>query len=307
MNMNNSVFDSKRGHRLRTKIESRIVNLLVSICAFITLLVTFAIIWNLVQQSIGFFTQVSIIEFFTEKRWSPILIPKSFGIAPLVAGTMLVTLISSFVAVPVGLAVAIYLAEYAPDIVRRILRPILEVLAGIPTVVYGYFALTFVTPLLKIVFPEMIIFNALSAGLVMGIMIIPFVSSLTEDALISVPNSLRQASYALGATRFETSIKVVVPAALSGIVAAFILGLSRAIGETMLVTIAAGATPRLTFNPIESIQTMTAYIVQLALGEAANGSIEYQSIYAVGILLFLITFLMNTLGHWIVRRWRNVY
>ena len=261
----------------------------------------------MVQQSIGFFTQVSIIEFFTEKRWSPILIPKSFGIAPLVAGTFLVTVISSFVAVPVGLAVAIFLAEYAPDTVRKILRPILEVLAGIPTVVYGYFALTFVTPLLKIIFPEMIIFNALSAGLVMGIMIIPFVSSLTEDALISVPNSLRQASYALGATRFETSIKVVVPAALSGIVAAFVLGLSRAIGETMLVTIAAGATPKLTFNPIESIQTMTAYIVQLALGEAANGSIEYQSIYAVAILLFVMTFSMNTLGHWIVKRWRNVY
>ena len=307
MNLNNSVFDAKRGHRLRTKIEGRVVNLFVSICAFITLVVTFAIIWNLLQQSIGFFSQVSIIEFFTEKRWSPILIPKSFGIAPLVAGTFLVTVISSFIAVPVGLAVAIYLAEYAPDTVRKILRPILEVLAGIPTVVYGYFALTFVTPLLKIVFPEMIIFNALSAGLVMGIMIIPFVSSLTEDALISVPNSLRQASYALGATRFETSIKVVVPAALSGIVAAFILGLSRAIGETMLVTIAAGATPKLTFNPIESIQTMTAYIVQLALGEAANGSIEYQSIYAVGILLFVITFSMNTLGHWIVKRWRNVY
>ena len=307
MNLNNSVFDAKRGHRLRTKIEGRVVNLFVSICAFITLVVTFAIIWNLLQQSIGFFSQVSIIEFFTEKRWSPILIPKSFGIAPLVAGTFLVTVISSFVAVPVGLAVAIYLAEYAPETVRKILRPVLEVLAGIPTVVYGYFALTFVTPLLKIVFPEMIIFNALSAGLVMGIMIIPFVSSLTEDALISVPNSLRQASYALGATRFETSIKVVVPAALSGIVAAFILGLSRAIGETMLVTIAAGATPKLTFNPIESIQTMTAYIVQLALGEAANGSIEYQSIYAVGILLFVITFSMNTLGHWIVKRWRNVY
>ena len=307
MNLNNSVFDSKRGHRLRTKIEGRVVNLFVSICAFITLVVTFAIIWNLLQQSIGFFSQVSIIEFFTEKRWSPILIPKSFGIAPLVVGTFLVTVISSFVAVPVGLAVAIYLAEYAPETVRKILRPVLEVLAGIPTVVYGYFALTFVTPLLKIFFPEMIIFNALSAGLVMGIMIIPFVSSLTEDALMSVPNSLRQASYALGATRFETSIKVVVPAALSGIVAAFILGLSRAIGETMLVTIAAGATPKLTFNPIESIQTMTAYIVQLALGEAANGSIEYQSIYAVGILLFVITFSMNTLGHWVVKRWRNVY
>tara|TARA_B110000014_G_C20055310_1_gene549209 strand:- start:39 stop:962 length:924 start_codon:yes stop_codon:yes gene_type:complete len=297
----------KKSHRLRVKIEGKIIHFLVACAAAATLLVTFSIIWNLAQQSIGFFSEVSIVEFFSSTRWSPILLPREFGIAPLVGGTFLVMIISSFVAVPIGLAVAIYLAEYAPDKIRRILRPILEVLAGIPTVVYGYFALTFVTPLLKLVFDDMIVFNALSAGLVMGVMIIPFVSSLTEDALVAVPNSLRQASYALGATRFETSIKVVVPAALSGIIAAFILGLSRAIGETMLVTIAAGATPRLTFNPIESIQTMTAFIVQLALGEAAHGSVEYQSIYAVGILLFIITFSMNTLGHWVVRRWRNVY
>ena len=297
----------RKGHRLRVKIEGKIVGFLVGCAAFITILVTISIVWNLAQQSLGFFSEISIIEFFSSTRWSPILIPREFGIAPLVAGTFLVMIISSFVAVPIGLAVAIFLAEYSPNNIRKILRPMLEVLAGIPTVVYGYFALTFVTPLLKLVFDDMIIFNALSAGLVMGIMIIPFVSSLTEDALIAVPNSLRQASYALGATKFETSIKVVVPAALSGIVAAFILGLSRAIGETMLVTIAAGATPNLTFNPIESIQTMTAYIVQLALGEAAHGSVEYQSIYAVGILLFIITFAMNTLGHWVVRRWRNVY
>lgn len=298
---------ARKGHRLRVKIEGKIVGFLVGCAAFITILVTISIVWNLAQQSLGFFSEISIIEFFSSTRWSPILIPREFGIAPLVAGTFLVMIISSFVAVPIGLAVAIFLAEYSPNNIRKILRPMLEVLAGIPTVVYGYFALTFVTPLLKLVFDDMIIFNALSAGLVMGIMIIPFVSSLTEDALIAVPNSLRQASYALGATKFETSIKVVVPAALSGIVAAFILGLSRAIGETMLVTIAAGATPNLTFNPIESIQTMTAYIVQLALGEAAHGSVEYQSIYAVGILLFIITFAMNTLGHWVVRRWRNVY
>ena len=270
----------KKSHRLRVKIEGKIIHFLVACAATATLLVTLSIVWNLAQQSIGFFSEVSIVEFFSSTRWSPILLPREYGIAPLVGGTFLVMIISSFVAVPIGLAVAIYLAEYAPDKIRRILRPILEVLAGIPTVVYGYFALTFVTPLLKLVFDDMIVFNALSAGLVMGVMIIPFVSSLTEDALVSVPNSLRQASYALGATRFETSIKVVVPAALSGIIAAFILGLSRA---------------------------MTAFIVQLALGEAAHGSVEYQSIYAVGILLFIITFAMNTMGHWIVRRWRNVY
>ena len=187
------------------------------------------------------------------------------------------------------------------------LKPFIEILAGIPTVVYGYFALTFVTPQLQRIFPDMIVFNALSAGVVMGVMIIPMVSSLSEDAMISVPRSLRQASYALGATRFETSMKVVVPAALSGIVASFILAISRAIGETMLVTIAAGATPRITANPLESIQTMTAYIAQLAQGEASHDSVEYKTIFAVGLLLFLMTLSLNLLGHWVVRRWRQAY
>jgi len=199
------------------------------------------------------------------------------------------------------------LSEYAPDKLRRIVKPILEILAGIPTVVYGYFALTFVTPNLQRIFDDLLIFNALSAGLVMGVMIIPMVSSLSEDAMISVPRTLREGAYALGATRFEVSLRVVVPAALSGIIAAFIIALSRAIGETMLVTIAAGATPRMTLNPMESIQTMTAYIVQLSLGESPVGSLEYNTIFAVGLLLFLMTFCMNLLGYWVVRKFREVY
>jgi phosphate transport system permease protein len=205
------------------------------------------------------------------------------------------------------LAIAIYMAEYAKDGVRRVLKPILEVLAGIPTVVYGFFALTFVTPQLQKIFPDLLVFNALSAGLVMGLMIIPMVSSLSEDAMLAVPRSLRQAAFALGATRLEVAMRVVVPAALSGIVASFILGLSRAIGETMLVSIAAGATPNLTWNPTESIQTMTSYIVQLSLGEASQGSLEYNTIFAVGLLLFMMTLAMNLLGHWAVRRWQEKY
>ena len=250
---------------------------------------------------------VSVWEFFTGTRWTPILKPRAYGVLPLVGGTLLIAAIAALVALPVGLAAAIFLSEYAPDKVRRIVKPVLEILAGIPTVVYGYFALTFVTPILKVFFPEMLVFNALSAGLVMGVMIIPMVSSLSEDAMNSVPNSLRNASYALGATRVETSLRVVVPAALSGIVASFIIAISRAIGETMLVTIAAGATPNLTINPLESIQTMTAFIVQLSLGETPHGSLEYNTIFAVGLLLFLITLIMNLLGYFIVRRWREKY
>ena len=222
-------------------------------------------------------------------------------------GTLLVAALAAIVALPIGLMTAIFLAEYAPDRLRRVVKPILEILAGVPTVVYGYFALTFVTPQLQRVFPDMIVFNALSAGVVMGVMIIPMVSSLSEDAMISVPRSLRNASYALGATKLETTIKVVVPAALSGIVASFILAISRAVGETMLVTIAAGATPRMTINPLDSIQAMSAYIVQLSLGEAPHGSLEYNTIFAVGIVLFIMTLALNVLGYWVVRRWRQVY
>ena len=220
---------------------------------------------------------------------------------------MLVAGIAALVAVPTGIGIAIFLSEYAPDRVRRIIKPILEVLAGIPTVVYGYFALTFVTPLLQDIIPGVLVFNALSAGLVMGLMIIPMVSSISEDAMVAVPRSLRHAAYALGATRIEVSLKVVVPAAISGIVAAFILGFSRAIGETMLVTIAAGSTPKMGLNPLESIQTMTAYIVQVALGEAPHGTIEFSTIFAVGLLLFLMTLVMNLAGHFVVSRWREVY
>ena len=296
-------FRRSRGQNL----QSRILWWVFFICAMLSVFTTVAIVFTLLSQAVGFFTEVGVWEFITGTRWTPILRPRSYGVLPLVNGTLIVAALAAIVALPVGLATAIYLAEYAPDKVRRIIKPTLEVLAGIPTVVYGYFALTFVTPQLQHIFPDMIVFNALSAGVVMGIMIIPMVSSLSEDAMISVPRSLRQAAYALGATKLETSIKVVVPAALSGIVASFILAISRAIGETMLVTIAAGATPRMTANPLESIQTMTAYIVQLALGEAPHGSLEYNTIFAVGLLLFLMTLCMNLLGFWVVRRWRQAY
>ena len=276
-------------------------------CALISIATTVGIVVILVGQSINFFKEVSVWEFLTGTRWSPILKPTSFGVLPLVAGTLLVSAIAVAVAIPVGLAIAIYLAEYARDGVRKVLKPILEVLAGIPTVVYGFFALTFVTPQLQKVLPDLLVFNALSAGLVMGLMIIPMVSSLSEDAMLAVPRSLRQAAYALGATRLEVAVRVVVPAALSGIVASFILALSRAIGETMLVSIAAGATPNLTWNPTESVQTMTAYIVQLSLGEASQGSLAYNTIFAVGLLLFMMTLTMNLLGHWAVRRWQERY
>ncbi len=292
-----------RGTPRRLVLEGKIVHVFFMVCALVSIATTVGIVVSLLSQALGFFKDVSIFDFLFGTSWAPILKPRSYGVLPLVGGTLLVAGIAACVAVPVGIATAIFLSEYAPDKVRRVIKPVLEILAGIPTVVYGYFALTFVTPVLQHIFPDLIVFNALSAGLVMGLMIIPMVSSLSEDAMITVPRSLREGAYALGATRLEVSLRVVVPAALSGIIAAFILGISRAIGETMLVTIAAGATPNLTINPLESIQTMTAYIVQLSLGEASQGSLEYQTIFAVGLLLFLMTLTMNVLGHWIVRRW----
>ena len=293
--------------RKSAHFEGAIVKWIFFGCATLSILTTVAILVTLIYQASSFFFEVSLWEFLTGTRWTPILKPRAYGVLPLVSGTLLVTLIAAAVALPIGLMTAIFLSEYAPDKIRRIIKPILEILAGIPTVVYGYFALTFVTPLLQGIFDNLIIFNALSAGLVMGVMIIPMVSSLSEDAMMSVPRSLREAAYALGATRYEVSLRVIVPAALSGIIAAFILALSRAIGETMLVTIAAGATPRMSFDPMESIQTMTAYIVQLSLGEAPVGSLEYNTIFAVGLLRFFMTFVMNLLGFWVVRRFREVY
>lgn len=293
--------------RKRRSVQGRVAHAFFLACALISVATTVGIVVTLVSQSIGFFTDVSLSEFLSGARWSPILKPRSFGVLPLVGGTLLVATIAAAVAIPLGLGIAIFLSEYAPDRLRRVLKPALEVLAGIPTVVYGFFALTFVTPLLQKVLPDLLIFNALSAGMVMGLMIIPMISSLSEDAMVAVPRSLRQAAYALGATRMEVATKVVVPAAVSGIVASFILAISRAIGETMLVTIAAGATPRLTANPLESIQTMTAYIVQVALGEAPRGSLEFNTIFAVGLLLFVMTLGMNVLGNVFVRKFRQAY
>lgn len=295
-------------NRRRHNVGGTIIKGILFSCALVSVLTTIGIIVSLLVQAWGFFFEISPLDFLTGTRWSPILKPRSYGVLPLVTGTLLVTSVAAIVALPIGLATATFLSEYAPDKTRRILKPILEVLAGIPTVVYGYFALTFVTPALRDwLFSDMLVFNALSAGLVMGMMIVPMVSTVAEDAMIAVPRSLREGAYALGATRVEVSLRVVIPAALSGIVSAFILGISRAIGETMLVTIAAGATPRMTFNPLESIQTMTAFIVQLSLGETPHGSLEFNTIFAVGLLLFGMTLIMNVLGYFVVKRWSVRY
>ncbi len=276
-------------------------------CALATVLILFAIVGVLLWESLAFFSQVPLREFFGETRWTPQFVEKYYGIWPLIAGTMLVTAIAASVALPVGLASAIYIAEYAPPALRRWLKPGLELLAGVPTVVYGYFALTFVTPLVQRVMPELQIYNALSAGIVVGIMIIPIVASLSEDALRAVPRDLAEGGYALGGTKLEVVTRIMVPAALSGIVASFILALSRAIGETMIVTLAAGATPRLTLNPLESIQTMTAYIVQVSLGDTPQGSLGYQGLFAVGLMLFLLTLVMNLVANLFIRRYREQY
>ena len=272
----------------------------------VSVFTTLAILGVLLFEAIGFFAEVSIFDFFTGTQWTPLFKDQHFGVLPLVWGTLLVTAIALIVAVPIGLGSAIFLSEYAPEKLRKTVKPVLEVLAGIPTVVYGYFALTFVTPMLQVVFPEMIVFNALSAGLVMGIMIIPMVASLSEDAMMAVPQSFREGAYALGACKHEVALGIVVPSALSGIISSFILAISRAVGETMIVSIAAGSTPKLTLNPLESIQTMTGYITQISLGEAPFGSLEYKTIFSVGLTLFLMTLAINIIGQWVKKHyWRR--
>jgi len=294
-------------HRASRRWGERVIALLLFACGLISVLTTAGIVVVLVTESAGFFREVPIAEFLTGTRWSPMYSEQHFGILPLLNGTLLIAAGSMVIALPVGLTSAIYLSEYASPRVRGIVKPILEVLAGIPTVVYGYFALTFVTPLIRMVFPGTGIFNAASGAIVVGIMIIPMVASLSEDALSAVPLSLREAAYGLGATKLEVSTRVVVPAALSGIVASFILAISRAVGETMAVTLAAGATPRMTLNFLESVQTMTAYIVQVSLGETPHGTLEYRTIFAVGLVLFLITLVMNLVSQRVTRRFREVY
>jgi len=280
---------------------------LLFLCAALSVFTTAGIIIVLAIETFGFLREVSIVEFLTGSEWTPLFANKRFGVLPLVAGTVLVSSIAMVVALPMGLLSAIYLSEYAPESVRRVIKPVLEILAGVPTVVYGYFALMFVTPVLQQFIPGLAGFNALSPGIVMGIMILPLVSSLSEDAMRAVPRGLREGAYALGATRMQTSLSVVVPAAFSGITAASILAVSRAIGETMIVAIAAGQQPRLTSNPLVPIETMTAYIVQVSLGDTPQGTLEYRTIFAVGMLLFLMTFTLNLISTWLRERFREEY
>jgi phosphate transport system permease protein len=287
--------------------KERAIKYVLGACALISVLTTLGIAAVLIIESIPFFQSVALGEFFGDTRWTPQFANKHFGIWALLSGTVLVTVISAVVALPIGLASAIFISEYASEMVRKILKPGLELLAGVPTVVYGYFALTFVTPLLQAFIPGLGVYNALSGGIVVGIMIIPMVASLSEDALQAVPDSLGAAAYALGATKFETVLRVNVPAAFSGIMASFILAVSRAIGETMIVTLAAGATPKMTLDPTQSIQTMTAFIVQVSKGDTPQGTIVYQSIFAVGLVLFLITLAMNILATRITRRYQEKY
>jgi phosphate transport system permease protein len=295
---------SKRARQVR---EGIVYGVLFG-CAGISVVTTLAIVGVLFRESLLFFEDVSVIDFLTGTRWTPLFRSQHFGVLPLVSATVLMSLVAMLFAVPLGLAAAIYLSEYANDNVRSVIKPILEVLAGIPTVVYGYFALTFLTPdVLKAVFVDIATFNALSAGIAMGIMILPLVSSLSEDAMRAVPQSLREGAYGLGSNRFEVATRVVVPAALSGIVAACILAISRAVGETMIVTIAAGQQPNLSWNPLEGMQAMTAYIVQVSLGDTPRGTIEYSTIFAVGLVLFIGTLLLNIAAQWLLSRFREVY
>jgi phosphate transport system permease protein len=277
------------------------------LCAVISVMTTAGIIAVLAIETVGFLREVPILEFLFGTEWTPLFANPRFGVLPLVVGTTLVSVVAMLVALPMGLLSAIYLSEYAPQRIRRTVKPTLEILAGVPTVVYGYFALMFVTPLLQRYVPGLAGFNALSPGIVMGIMILPLVSSLSEDAMRAVPQGLREGAYALGATRMQTALRVVVPAAFSGITAAFILAASRAVGETMIVAIAAGQQPRLTGNPFVPIETMTAYIVQVSLGDTPQGTLEYRTIFAVGMLLFLMTFALNLVSTWLRERFRQEY
>lgn len=291
----------------RRHLKERFVGFVLTAFSMVSIFTTLGIVAVLLYEALGFFRVVSPFAFLTGTKWTPLFQPQNFGVLPLLSGSLLIALGAATVALPLGLLSAIYLSEYAHPRTRAVIKPVLEILAGVPTVVYGYFALTFVTPLLRVIWPDTEIFNALSASIVMGIMIVPMVSSLSEDALSAVPRTLREGGYALGATKYEVATRTVVPAALSGIIASFILAISRAIGETMIVTIAAGATPKLTLNPLESVQTMTAYIAQVSLGEVPHGTLEYKTIFAVGLTLFFITLLMNIISNAVLRKYREVY
>lgn len=293
--------------RKKGRPGEKLIQLVCLLCAAVSVIITAGILAILIRESVSFFTKVSPREFFTGTEWAPTFANAKFGILPLINGTLLITVGAAVIALPLGLLSAIYLSEYASPKVRRTVKPMLEILAGIPTVVYGYFALFKITPALRSVFPSVEVFNAASGCIVVGIMILPLVSSLCEDALTAVPKSLREGAYGLGATKLEVTMKIVVPAALSGIMAAFILALSRAIGETMAVTLAAGQMPNMTWNPAESIQTMTAVIVQISKGDTPAGSVAFQTIFSVGVTLFVMTMILNLISIRLVRKFRHVY
>lgn len=315
---NDPLQESRRGQRALKKLSSsqhparrmrylkeKIVEGVLFLAAGSSVFITLGIVFILVSESLPFFQHVSLKEFLTDMEWTPLFEDAHYGIRPLLTGTFLTTSIALLVAIPLGTVAAAYLSEFVSQRVREVLKPILELLAAVPTVVYGYFALLFISPMLQKIFPDMSGFNALSAGIVMGLMIIPYVSSLSEDAMRAVSSHLREGSFALGATRLQTTFKVVIPAASSGIISAYILAISRAIGETMVVSIAAGQQPSTSLNPLEATETMTAYIVQVSLGDVPRGSIGYQSIYVVGLSLLILTFVFNLIGMYLRRRFQE--
>ena len=303
-----SPVQSQRVARRRSRlVREKLIELTLFLAALVSVFTTVGIVYILVKESVIFFQAVPLWDFLTDTQWTPLFTDQHFGIMVLLSGTLTSSAVALLIAIPLGTIIAIYLSEFAPFGVREVAKPFLEMLGGVPTIVYGYFALLFVTPLLQKIYPELPGFNLLGAGIVMGIMIIPYVSSIAEDAMRAVPMSLREGSYAMGATRFQTAVKVVVPAAISGIASAYILGISRAVGETMILAVAAGQQPNLTFNPLEPAATITAFIVQVALGDLPHGSIGYQTIFAAGLTLMLFTLACNIAGHVLRKRFREVY
>jgi phosphate transport system permease protein len=294
---------ARRGRHMKEKV----IEAALFFAAFVSVFTTVAIVYILVSESVEFFKHVSLWDFLTDTQWTPLFDDAHFGIGVLLSGTLVSSGVALCVAIPLGTIIAIYLSEFAGSKTREVIKPLLELLSGVPTIIYGYFALLFVTPLLQKLMPGLPGFNLLSAGLVMGIMIVPYVSSISEDAMRAVPMALREGSYAMGASRLQTALNVVIPAAFSGIAAAYILGISRAVGETMILAIAAGMQPNLTFNPLEPAATITAFIVQVALGDLPHGSLAYQTIFAAGLTLMLITLVFNILGFWLRRRFRELY
>ena len=299
---------SKRlAKNIKRNFVERVIEIILMFAALAATFITIGIVYILVTEASGFFKEVSIIEFLTSRQWSPLFEDAHYGILPLISGTLTTSFVALSIAIPIGTVAAIYLSEFASHKTRETVKPVLELLVGVPTVVFGYFALLFVTPLLQKLNPDLPTFNMLGPGIVMGVMIIPYIASVAEDAMRAVPMNMREGSYAMGATKFQTAIRVVTPAATSGIIAAYILGISRAVGETMVVAIAAGQQPTFTFNPLEGAATITAYIVQVAMGDLPHGSLGYQSIFAAGMVLFLITFVFNILGHMARKRFAERY